>query len=326
MIAKEAILKSLEDLGGLSNSQMVYEHTIKNNYCDWTNAKTPLNTISARLGAFIRDGDTRVKRIKKDRVYFYYLSKLESEITFDDEGEMDVVKGKKEAPAKQNKTYYERDLHKLLSTYLNSQDVYSKTIFHEKSKAHDANQKWIHPDMVGVKFLNFKTKETQAFLRTVNKSDALKITSYEIKKEINTDSDLKKYYFQAFSNSNWANYGYLVAFEINDSLAEEMERLNQSFGIGVILLKSNPFESKILYSSKYKELDFKTIDKISNVNSDFKEFINKTHRVLLATDEEGVKERTVSLRSFCDKYFEHEADIEKYCKQKNIPMEIFSEE
>ena len=86
------------------------------------------------------------------------------------------------------------------------------------------------------------------------------------------------------------------------------------------------FESKILYSSKYKELDFKTIDKISNVNSDFKEFINKTHRVLLATDEEGVKERTVSLRSFCDKYFEHEADIEKYCKQKNIPMEIFSEE
>lgn len=34
--------------------------------------------------------------------------------------------------------------------------------------------------------------------------------------------------FQALSNSSWANYGYLVAFEINEEVMEEMERLNRT--------------------------------------------------------------------------------------------------
>lgn len=36
--------------------------------------------------------------------------------------------------------------------------------------------------------------------------------------------------------SSWANYGYLVALEISDSLKDEMQRLNQSFGISIIEL------------------------------------------------------------------------------------------
>jgi hypothetical protein len=55
-----------------------------------------------------------------------------------------------------------------------------------------------------------------------------------------------------------------------------MERLNQSFGIGIIKLKPNPYESKILYQSKYKELDFKTLDKLCKINKYFEEFIEQT--------------------------------------------------
>ncbi len=81
--------------------------------------------------------------------------------------------------------------------------------------------------------------------RYLNKTDTFKITSYELKKEINTNYELKEAYFQAVSNSSWANYGYLVAFEISDNLIDEIERLNQSFGIGVIELNANPYKSKI---------------------------------------------------------------------------------
>ena len=41
----------------------------------------------------------------------------------------------------------------------------------------------------------------------------------------------------ALSNSSWANYGYLVTFEINEDLDEEMKLLNNAFGIGIILIK-----------------------------------------------------------------------------------------
>ena len=48
-----------------------------------------------------------------------------------------------------------------------------------------------------------------------------------------------------------------------------MQRLNESFGIGIVELKSNPYESEILFQSKLKELDFKTIDKLCKVNENY---------------------------------------------------------
>ena len=38
---------------------------------------------------------------------------------------------------------------------------------------------------------------------------------------------MKKSYFQAVSNSSWANKGYLVALDINTNLYSELERLNK---------------------------------------------------------------------------------------------------
>jgi hypothetical protein len=178
----------------------------------------------------------------------------------------------------------------------------------------------VHPDMVGIRFLNLQTKVSQTFLKAINRVDTFKLSSFEIKKEINSDYELKKSFFQAVSNSSWANYGYLVAFEISDTLTEEMERLNQSFGIGIIELKANPYESKVLFPPKYRDLDFKTIDKLCKINKDFESFIEQTEKLLTA-NEKYVKATEKELNEFCDSYFNTDTEFEKYCKEKNIPTE-----
>ncbi len=318
MTVKEAILKSLDDIGGLTNYLEVHDHIITRNYYDFGSAKTPTATISAILGDFIRDGDTRVKRIKQEGgSYAYYLTKNEQDIG------IEILSGSNETsiskiPKLKTKTFNERDLHILLSSYLKNTKIYSKTIFHEQSKnGKDNNQIWTHPDMVGVKFLNLQTKVSQNFLKSINRVDTFKLSSYEIKKEINSDSELKKAYFQAVSNSSWANYGYLVAFEYSDSLLDEMERLNQSFGIGIIELNANPYQSKVLFPATYRDLDFKTIDKLCKINKEFEQFIEQTDRLMTA-QERYYKSTEKELEEFCDLYFENDSEIEAYCKEKNI--------
>jgi hypothetical protein len=319
MTIKEAILKSLEDLNGLTNYSEVYEHIVLKKYYEFKDSKTPASTISALLGDFIRNGDTRVKRVKETGGTFsYYLTKNEASLDIENIVPPTIQENKKTA---KTETYEERDLHKLLSSFLKTTDIYSKTIFHEQSNRTDEHQKWIHPDLVGIKFLKLQTNASQTFLKAINRVDTFKISSYEIKKEINSDYELKKSFFQAVSNSSWANYGYLVAFEISDSLNEEMERLNQSFGIGIIVLKANPYESKILFQPKYKDLDFKTIDKLCKINKEFEKFIEQTEKLMTAS-EKYVKSTEKELDEFCDKYFSNDTEVEKYCKEKHIPIEI----
>ena len=322
MTIKEASLKSLDEIKGLANYLDVYNHIIEKGYYDFKDAKTPDQTVSAILGSFIRDGDTRVKRIKNSNgSYSYYLTKNEAEIDIEVlSGEADTQSIATKPHKIKAKTYLERDLHKLLSSYLKNTKVYSKTIFHEQSKyGSDNNQIWTHPDMVGIKFLKLQNKISQNFLKSINSIDTFKISSYEIKKEINSDSELKKAYFQAVSNSSWANYGYLVAFEISDSLSDEMERLNQSFGIGVIELNSNPYQSKILYPSRYRELDFKTIDKLCKINVEFEQFIEQIDKLMTA-DDRYYNSTEKELNDFCDSYFANDTEVEEYCREKNIPI------
>jgi len=111
-----------------------------------------------------------------------------------------------------------------------------------------------------------------------------------------------------------------VAFEISDSLYEEMERLNQSFGIGIIELRANPYESKTLFVAKQKDLDFKTIDKLCRINKDFEKFIEQTEKLMTA-NEKYVKSTEKELTEFCDNYFSNDTEIENYCNIKHIPIE-----
>lgn len=217
-------------------------------------------------------------------------------------------------------TYKERDLHRLLSNYLSSQrNILSKTIFHETSKKSDQNQKWIHPDMVGVSFSEFQDKATVVLMKAADIKQYVDLYSFELKCSIQNDLELKEAFFQALSNSSWANYGYLVAFEIKDDLLEEMERLNRAFGIGIISLSPYSTDTRILFAARKNEVDYFTIDKLCRINEDFKRFMERTARVLNAHPEmlEDVKGGLVQ---FCDKGFMTNEDLVKYCNEKNIPL------
>lgn len=111
------------------------------------------------------------------------------------------------------------------------------------------------------------------------KQNSYKIFSFELKIGINF-SNLKEYYFQAVSNSSWANEGYLVVLkEIDSEVLSELRRLNQSFGIGVIKLDSEDIlNSKILLNAKEKELDIQTIDMLVEKNENFKDFIDDINK------------------------------------------------
>lgn len=317
MTVKEAIIKALEIKKKAINYNEIYDLIISNNFYQWdSNVKTPRNTISAQCLSFINKKDSRVRRIKGPKGYQYYLTKFENEVDLET---IIVIASNQQITKRNESDYHERDLHKLLSTYLKSKDTISKTIYHEKSLNNkDSNQKWIHPDMLGIKFFNLKNKLSNALLNTVNKADAFELISYELKREIKTDYELKKCYFQAVSNSSWANFGYLVAFEISKNLYDEMERLNQSFGIGIIELKANPFESEIVFQSRHKELDFKTIDKLCEVNKEFELFIKHSEKVLSANDKYITASKN-EFEKFCDNYFSTDSEVKKYCEDKYIP-------
>ncbi len=211
--------------------------------------------------------------------------------------------------------FSELDLHPLLVKFIyenESFDAYSKTIFHQKSqKTQKSYDKWLYPDIVGVKFEKF-SKTTRDFMEKFNQT-RMKIFSFEIKKEILV-SNFREYYFQAVSNSSWANEGYLVALNINESNDELMgliAKSSLSFGIGVISLDSNNLaQSKILASAKFKEsLDLNILDELSSKNGDFEKFI-KTIRDFDIDNESRFKNEF-------DEVLEDE-DMENYIKSKGI--------
>lgn len=314
MTIKEAVLKSLDEIQKPISSYELCDYILSKEYVEFK-GKTPHNTVSAHLTDFIYKNDKRVKRVKKQGGnYLYYLSKYEDIVNV-----INYNQPIKEIVKKQ--AYKERDLHVLLSTFLKDiENVFSKTIFHEKSLTKESGQVWTNPDMVGVSFLQLKNKTSQEFFKKINQKEAFKIYSYELKREISSDNELKQAYFQAVSNSSWANYGYLVALDFSDDLLDEIERLNQSFGVGVIKLKSYPYQSEILYPARYKELDFKTIDKLCKMNSEFEKFIEHIEK-LMGIEERFYRPLEKDFETFCDSFFKNDNEILTYCKEKNIPFE-----
>lgn len=319
MTYKEAVLISLEDFPNGAGAKEVYENILAKEIVKFPqSAKTPRDTISSQLVTLIQKHDTRIGRFKNAKgVYRYYLTKYSPERIKEEDSTISEKTESKE------KTFHERDLHPLLCTYLAEKrngEIIAKTIFHEKSTKAEEHQKWMHPDIIGVQFVKYEDKSCNSLFNAISKKDSLRMFSYELKKEINSDYELKKCYFQAVSNSSWANYGYLVAFDIDDSLRDELGRLNNSFGIGFILLKANPFESEVWFEAKYKALDFSTINKLCKINEDFKSFIKHAEATITADDKHVESSKSFLINS-CDKILVGENEIKKYCIVHHIPCE-----
>lgn len=195
-----------------------------------------------------------------------------------------------------------------------------KTIRHEEcKKGKEGECKWNYPDIVGVYFPYNKYKgETLKFLHHTGQ-EKHKIFSFELKKELSL-SNLKENYFQAVSNSTWANEGYLVVFGIKDEdkdkVLDELKRLNQSFGIGVIKLESEISNSKILLPAKEREIDIPTLNMlIEQSPKDFKPFMTNINKQI-----EAGFDKQIDMNDFFKELLDDEA-MQKYIKDKGIKTE-----
>ncbi|MBX7490836.1 HTH domain-containing protein [Helicobacter turcicus] len=270
--------------------------------------KAPLITTRTRIYRDIREGGKESQFIFASRKpTTFWLKTRAGELGSLNLDDADVK-------TKQKNQFHERDLHPLLVKFLYENSNFNlqcKTIYHEKSKK-DTNgkDKWNYPDIVGVYFPYGDYKEETLNLLHNIKQSHYKFFSFELKISLDF-SNLKESYFQAVSNSSWANEGYLVVFkEIDDEVLGELRRLNQSFGIGVIKLESDVQSSRILLSSRQKELDISTLDMLLDKNADFKNFICDVNKQIKA----GVG---IEIKADFDKVLDDDG-MQKYLKEKHI--------
>lgn len=276
--------------------------------------KNPLNVLARDLRVNCKKEDTIFDKIEGPK---YGLIEWDSKTKKDARivAEEEIYKQEKKQRDKDNSQEEvmeknERNLHCLLTDFViyNENALFkctkTKTIIHEKSKkGKQGIDKWLHPDMVGVYFPFAKGEfepETTGVIKNLGKS-AINIFSFELKWKIQVGT-LREYYFQAISNSSWANEGYLVApiydFDSEGKLQTEMKLLNNAFGIGFIELGWKNVDdvrnSKILLPARYRpNIDWYTVNKLMK-NPDFEKFMTdvannqQQNKVSREYDEEDV--------------------------------------
>lgn len=174
--------------------------------------------------------------------------------------------------------YLEKDLHPLMVYYgFYYLKAYLKTITHNKSDKKVFGE-WVHPDIVGCYFPYNDWGSEVVDVSTLLGNTAIKLYSFELKRELSI-VNIRESFFQAVSNSSWANEGYLVAANIDndDDFRNELKRLSTAFGIGVIKLDiDDPDSSDIILPANPKEfIDWDTVNKLSGINPDFCEFLKR---------------------------------------------------
>ena len=256
-------------------------------------SKTPIASLGAKIYTDIKFNPDTTIFVKVGKGKFLLKSKINNsnqnlinEINnlSEEEDTEDIIEN-----TITNKKILEEDLHTPLTKYLYSRKIYSKTI---NANATDVNlkgkMKWGTPDIVGVTFKDYINKSVLELFNHIN-LPTTEIYAYELKLKITLGS-LTEYYFQALSNSGWANEAWLVAMEIDennyDELMEEMKRLNQSFGVGIMKLNyDNPEDSEILFSAQKRNyLDIDTMHKLC-YNRQFQDFINDVNEILEVESE-----------------------------------------
>lgn len=279
-----------------------------------TSGKTPWATIGAYCYTDIQRGGERSLIVQtSERPAQFYLRKLLADKNIEkiqEAKDSEAVRKEK----KENKKFHERDLHAILVTYLYADAHFkanAKTVYHESSQRNVKGQnEWLHPDLVGVYFPFRDYKQETLDIQDRLSISSIKLFSFELKIHVSF-SNLRQAYFQAVSNSSWANEGYLVSLYLDDdpTLRDEIRRLNNAFGIGVIKLNSdNVYESEILFPSRVKsEIDWDTVNRLATENSDFSDFLK-----LITEDCKLGK-----VKSEYDKVFSIE-ELGKYTNDKGI--------
>lgn len=172
----------------------------------------------------------------------------------------------------------EKDLYPILIEYLRTElRLFCLRIDEKKSKnmRGTGGNQWLHPDIVAMQPVDKEWNELVRHCVKQGGGQSVRLWSFEVKKELNS-SNVRKSFFQAVSNSSWANEGYLVAVSIvGEQVEQELRMLSALHGIGIIVLDvSNPSESDMVIPARARtEVDWQSVNRILVENEDFKDYI-----------------------------------------------------
>lgn len=173
----------------------------------------------------------------------------------------------------------EHDLYPMLIEYLSTDlGIYCQRIDERKSKnSHGSGgNHWLHPDIVALETLDQGWDEAVRSCVRSGHQSSVRLWSFEVKKHL-TKGNVRKYFFQAVSNSSWANFGYLVATGLDRDVENELQMLCSLHGIGVLLLNTESlFDSQILIPAQERShVDWQSANRIVTENSDFHYFVEQ---------------------------------------------------
>jgi len=205
----------------------------------------------------------------RPRLYYYSTNSDEEEVAAIENYNPNLHNG--------TTSYTEHDLYPKLSEFLRVEfNLYSKRVDEKRAtNSHGpGGNRWLFPDLVGLEDLSHEwDNEIKECVQCKIADRKTKLWSFEVKKLINK-SNVREAYFQAVSNSSWANYGYLVTSEIQKA-DKELRMLAALHGIGLIKLDiENPAESEIMIPARERiDVDWNAANRLAKENPDFLEFI-----------------------------------------------------
>lgn len=153
--------------------------------------------------------------------------------------------------------------------------IYPKRI-NEKTSSNNLGPKaneWLHPDMVGLEDLMSDWNPQIQDCAEKAGDQRARLWAFEVKIRVSRSS-VRRDYFQAVSNSSWANFGYLVAAKIDSDAESELRMLHGLHGIGVIELDTeNPADSAVRIPANERHIvDWVTCNRLAKENKDFRQF------------------------------------------------------
>lgn len=239
-----------------------------------------ISSQGQRLQASVLQLKTTAGRPRK-----YYYSQLtdQDEVATAEMGQRTVSTQTPAQPVSEHALY-----PKLAEFLLLELNVYSKRVDEKKSgnRQGPGGNKWLYPDMAGME--NLSAEWHQEIIDCVKQyaDRKTKLWSFEVKLLVNR-SNVREVFFQAVSNSSWANLGYLVAaeFEGRDTI-KELRILSSLHGIGVIQINTdNPTESQILIPAKERtDIDWNTANRLVEENADFRQYVKLVRQFYQTND------------------------------------------
>jgi len=239
-----------------------------------------IKQIKSEIQPYIFRKNNKIKITTGETRRFYWTEKTDAEeITAIEENSVN-------ATGSQPTELKEANLYPRLAEFLLSEDnIYRKRIYSKRiDETHSRNQrgkngnKWLHPDIVGLEYSGQNWHNEVKEIAGKFFHETVTLSSYEVKLKLNS-ANLREAFFQAVSNSSWANYGYLVAAEIDDKIEPELRLLANLHGIGIILLdRENPAESQYMIESAEREIDWDMVNRIVEENTDFETYIKNVKK------------------------------------------------